>query len=67
MPSKGICVFVTEDSESLNYVKVGDSVNLKYYTMDCSKPSEFLETEMSHITKDEHERFKGFTSLDCQS
>ncbi|UCE34863.1 MAG: hypothetical protein JSV40_02805 [Deltaproteobacteria bacterium] len=32
MPSKGICVFVTEDSESLNYVKVGDSVNLKYFT-----------------------------------
>ena len=56
MPSKGICVFVTEDSESLNYVKVGDSVNLKYYTMDCSKPSEFLETEISHITKDNYGR-----------
>jgi hypothetical protein len=60
-------MFVTEDSESLNYVKVGDSVNLEYSTMYCSKPSEFLETEISHITKDEHERFKGFTSFDCQS
>jgi hypothetical protein len=32
MPSKGICMFVGEDSESLNYVKVDDSVNLKYFT-----------------------------------
>jgi hypothetical protein len=67
MPSKGICVYVTENSKSLNYVNVGDSVKLKCYTMDFSKPSEFLETEINHITKDDHERFKGFTSLDFQS
>lgn len=53
---KGICVFVTKDSESLNYVKVGDSVNLKYCTMDSSQPIGFFETEISHIAKDNYGR-----------
>lgn len=56
---KGICVLVKEDSELLNYLKVGDILNLKYYTTDTSKPIEFLKTEIRHITKDEAGRFKG--------
>ena len=57
--SKGICVLVKEDSDLLNHVKVGDILNLKYYTTDSSKPIEFLNTEIKHITKDEQGRFKG--------
>ena len=57
--SKGICVLVKEDSDLLNHVKVGDILNLKYYTTDSSKPIEFLKTEIKHITKDEQGRFKG--------
>ena len=57
--SKGICVLVKEESELLNYLKVGDIVNLKYYTTDSSKPIEFLKTEIKHITKDEQGRFRG--------
>jgi hypothetical protein len=57
--SKGICVLVKEDSELLNYLKVGDILNLKYYTTDTSKPIEFLKTEIRHITKDESGHFKG--------
>ena len=53
---KGICVFVTQDSESLNHVKVGDSVNLKYCTTDSSQPIGFFETESSHIAKDNYGR-----------
>jgi hypothetical protein len=49
-------VFVTEDSESLNYVKVGHSVNLKYCTTDSSRHIGFCETEISHIAKDNHGR-----------
>ena len=55
---KGICVLVKEDSDLLNYLKVGDILNLKYYTTDTSKPIEFLKTEIRHITKDETGRFK---------
>ena len=57
--SKGICVLVKEDSDLLNHLKVGDILNLKYYTTDSSKPIEFLKTEIKHITKDEQGRFKG--------
>jgi len=56
---KGICVLVKENSDLLNHVKVGDILNLKYYTTDSSKPIEFLKTEIKHITKDEQGRFKG--------
>ena len=57
--SKGICVLVKEDSDLLNHLKVGDILNLKYYTTDSSRPIEFLKTEIKHITKDEQGRFKG--------
>ena len=57
--SKGICVLVKDNSDLLNHVKVGDILNLKYYTTDSSKPIEFLNTEIKHITKDEQGRFKG--------
>jgi len=56
---KGICVLVKEDSDLLNYLKVGDILDLKYYTTDSSKPVEYLKTEIRHITKDEKGRFKG--------
>ena len=57
--SKGICVLVKEDSDLLNHVKVGDILNLKYYTTDSLKPIEYLKTKIRHITKDEEGRFKG--------
>jgi hypothetical protein len=56
---KGICVLVKDDSDLLNYLKVGDILNLKYYTTDTAKPIEFLKTEIRHITKDEAGHFKG--------
>jgi len=56
---KGICVLVKEDSDLLNYLKVGDILNLKYYTNNSSKPIEYLKTEIRHITKDKKGRFKG--------
>ena len=56
---KGICVLVMEDSGLLNRLKVGDILNLKYYTTDSSRPIEYLETEIRDIAKDENGRFKG--------
>ena len=57
--TKGICVLVKEGSDLLNYVKVGDVVNLRYYPTDSSRPSELLKTEIKHITRDEQGRLKG--------
>ena len=55
---KGICVLVKEDSDLLNHLRVGEILDLKYYTTDASKPTEFLKTEIKHITKDDTGRFK---------
>jgi len=57
--SKGVCVLVKEDSDLLNYIKVGDILDLKYYKTDSSEPPEYLKTGIKHITKDEKGRFKG--------
>jgi len=57
--SKGICVIVKEDSDVLKHIKVGDILALKYYKTDSPSQSEFIKTEIRHITKNEQERFKG--------
>jgi len=63
MSPKGICVLVKEDSDLLNHLKVGDILSLKYYSTDSSKPTEYLKTEIRHITKDDTGRFKEVYSV----
>ena len=57
--SKGICVVVKEDSDIIKYLKVGEIMDLRYHKSDSSKQSEYLKTEIMHITKEDRERFKG--------
>jgi hypothetical protein len=59
LSSKGICLLVKEGSDILKNIKVGDIVNMRYYTAEASKPTEYLKTEIKHITKDDEGRFKG--------
>ena len=55
-----MCVLVKEDSGLLKHLRVGDLLDLKYYSTDSSKPTEYLKTEVKHITKDDTGRFKEF-------
>ena len=57
--SKGLSVLVKEGSDLLKHLKVGQVLRLKYYTTDSSKPTQYLKTEIKHITKDKRTRFKG--------
>ena len=59
MSSKGLCILIKEDSSLLKSLKAGDIRNMKYYTTDSSKPTEYLKTQIKHITKDDTGRFKG--------
>lgn len=59
MSSRGMCVLVRDDSAMLKFLKVGDVLKVKYYDQDSSKPHDFLNTEIRHITKDVQGRFKG--------
>jgi hypothetical protein len=57
--SKGICVLVREDSNVLKYIEVGNVLDMKYHTSDYSIPPQNLKTQIKHITKEDHGRFKG--------
>ena len=51
----GICFLVKEDSDILNHIKVGQILDMKYYSEDITKPSGVFISEIKHITKaDKH-------------
>ncbi len=56
--TRGVCLVVRPDSDLLRHLKVGDMIHMKYYKADASKPSEFMWTQIKHITKDEAGKFK---------
>jgi hypothetical protein len=58
MSTRGVCLVVRPDSDLLRHIKVGDTIHMKYYKSDASKPSEFIWTQIKHITKDEAGKFK---------
>jgi hypothetical protein len=57
---KGIRLLVREDSDILNYLKVGDRLNLKHHTTDSSRPIEYLNTAIKHISRHVKGGFKGY-------
>jgi len=59
MPSTPMCVLVREDSAILPRLNVGDTLNMKYYSTDSVYPSDYLQTAIIHVTKNDQGRFKG--------
>ncbi|MFZ0448569.1 MAG: hypothetical protein WAL98_04940 [Desulfatiglandaceae bacterium] len=57
--SQSMCVLVREDSELLTRLKVGDVMDMTYYTGSSAQPTAHLKTEIRHITKDEGGKFRG--------
>ena len=56
---KGMCILVKEDSEVLNHLKVGDTIEMTYYLTDSPGTFEKIKTQIKHITKNEDGRFEG--------
>ena len=56
---RGICVLVKEGASILKHMKVGDILDMKYYKPDSPEPSDYIKTEIRHITREEQGRFKG--------
>ncbi len=57
--SGSMCILVKEDSAILPWLKVGDTLNVKYYVTDSPHPPECLQTAIAHITKNDQGRFQG--------
>lgn len=52
-------VLIKEDSSVLPLLKVGDTLDTKYYSVDSAYPSPNMRTVIRHITKSEDGRLKG--------
>lgn len=52
-------VVVKEESEILSRLRVGDTIEMKYYIMNPASPPKYLPTKIKHITKEDQGRFKG--------
>ncbi|MBW1696910.1 MAG: hypothetical protein JRH18_07665 [Deltaproteobacteria bacterium] len=50
---------VKEDSDILNWIQVGDVLNMKYYSEDDLNPTRVFNTKIQYITRDENGRFNG--------
>lgn len=57
--STPMCVLVKEDSNIVPRLKVGDTLNMKYYPTGSAYSPECLETAILHITKNDQGRFRG--------
>ena len=55
----GACILVREDSPILKHLKVGQVLDMKYYSTDRSNPSEFFKSEIKHITRSGPGEFRG--------
>ena len=58
LSSRGMCIVVKEDSDLLKHLEVGNILNMKYYPTDSPYPTEYLKTQIKHITKDKQGRFR---------
>ena len=53
-----MCVLVKEDSAILPRIKVGDTLDMKFYSSESGYPTNSIKTTIRHISKDEG-RFRG--------
>ena len=56
---KGLCIVVNESSAVLKYVKLGEILDMKFHPPEAAGRAESLKTRIRHITKNDHEPFKG--------
>ncbi len=46
----GMCILVSEKSEIMNYLEIGDALNIKYCPSDTAYPEKNMKTKIKHIT-----------------
>ena len=66
MSTPCMSVLVKEYSDILSRLKVGDTLNMKYYSCNSPYRPECLKTVIRHITKNDQGRFKGHYVVDLE-
>jgi hypothetical protein len=57
--SSSLSVLVNEHSQILPRLKVGATLDVKYYSSDSGYPSDFQKTAIRHVTRNDEGRLKG--------
>ena len=57
--SKGLCILIKNDSQVLEYIKVGDLLEMTYYRNDSTMNTRVMQTRIKHISKGEPGNFEG--------
>ncbi len=57
--STRMSILVKENSDVLPQLKVGDTLNMRYYSDNLIHPSQCLETAIRRITRNDQGRLKG--------
>lgn len=66
MESMPMFIMVREDSGLLPWLRPGDSVNMKYYSIDFIHPYENLDTEIRDLRKQDRGKFRGHYLVDLE-
>jgi hypothetical protein len=53
-------LLVKESSGIAGRLHIGDIFNVKHHSIDSNSPSEFIDTEITDITREDEGRFKGY-------
>lgn len=61
---KAMCILVKEGSDILYGLKVGDTLDMKYYSSDSVCPHKYRKTLIRDIIKNDQGRFKGHYLVD---
>jgi hypothetical protein len=57
--SSSLSVLVNQHSQILPRIKVGDTLNVKYYSIDSGYASDYQKTAIRNITRNDEGRLKG--------
>jgi hypothetical protein len=59
MASASLCILVKENSNLIPLLRVGQTVNVKYYPEDSKPPTGYQKTVIRHVTKNDQGRLRG--------
>jgi hypothetical protein len=57
--TRGLCLLVRPESAILSHLRVGETIRMKFYRENASKPADFINTKIHHITQDDTGKFRG--------
>jgi hypothetical protein len=59
MSGLGIGILIKEDSDILQHINIGDTLDLKYNPIKATASPEYFRTEIKHITRGDQDHFCG--------